>query len=71
MYILDLALKTTRELYSRIHRHASNGTIVLSFSMRRVIADIIAHAKIFVNRFMDFGVLTPRNFAWLDDLATA
>jgi len=40
-----------------------NGAFVLSFVLRGVIAVVITHAKLFVNRFRGFGVLTSRNFA--------
>jgi len=30
--------------------------------MRGVVTDVIIHAKVFVNRFRGFGVLTPQNF---------
>jgi len=42
--------------------HVPNGAFVLSFGMRGVVADVITHAKFFVNRFRGFGVLT-QNFA--------
>jgi len=36
------------------------GAIVLNFGVLGDIADIITHAKFYVNRFRDFRVLTPQ-----------
>jgi len=59
---------------SRIRRHAPNGAIVLNFCMQGVIADVIIHAKFFVNRFRGMGVLTTEillsPYDWLVDLTT-
>jgi len=33
--------------------------IILNFGMQGDIADVITHAKFYVNQFRDFGVLTP------------
>jgi len=45
--------------------------LLMSFGMRGVIADVITHAKFFVNRFWDFGVLTHRIWlSWLFSLTT-
>jgi len=40
-------------------RGAATGAIALSFGMPGDIADIITHAKFYVNRLGGFGVLTP------------
>ena len=37
-------------------------SIILSFGVQGVIADLIIYAKFFVNRFRGFGVLNPKNF---------
>jgi len=40
-------------------RDASSGAIALNFGMPGDIADVITCAKVYVNRFRGFGVLTP------------
>jgi len=48
-------IKITRGLYiSRTRRHDPDGAIVSSFGMRGVMADVITHAKFFINRFRGF-----------------
>jgi len=54
-----IALKPREGDISRIRRHAPNRAIVLNFGMRGVIADVITHARFFVNMFRDLGVITP------------
>jgi len=39
-------------------RDAPTGAIALNFGIRDDVADIIIHAKFYVNRFRGFGVLT-------------
>jgi len=39
-------------------RDAPTGTTVLNFGIQSDIADVITHAKFFVNRLRGFGVLT-------------
>jgi len=40
-------------------RPTPTGAIALNFGMVGDIADVIIHAKFYVNRFRGFGVLTP------------
>jgi len=45
--------------------HTPNGAIVLNFGKRGVIADVITHAKFFVNRFHGFGRSDAPKFCYL------
>jgi len=52
--------KKTRESdISPMCQDAPTGAIVLNYGVRSDIADIINHAKLYINLFSDFGVLTP------------
>jgi len=51
--------KHARVITSPICRGAPTGAIALNFGMLDDIANIITHAKFYVNRFREFGVLTP------------
>ena len=41
-------------------RKAPTGATALTFDMRGDIADVVTHAKLYVNQFRSFGVLTPQ-----------
>jgi len=50
-------------------RDAPTGAIVFNFNMPCDIANVIAHAKFYVNRYRGFGVLTPPILAFSIGLA--
>jgi len=50
-------LKTTREWYLTRVLGRPTGAIALNFGIRGGIADVITHAKFYINRFGGFGVL--------------
>ena len=47
------------KIFSPMCQDASAGDIALNFGMRGDIADVITHAKFYVNRLRDFRVLIP------------
>jgi len=60
MYILHLALKTTRGWYFTHTLPRPQRGDRFEFCLRGVIVDVITHAKYFVNRMRGLGVRIPK-----------